>query len=263
MKFRFFLQIICVVSIILIASCTSKTDKQEEQLTVKEAESENVSGEDTLLNAVLGNATMKQIATFPSQVILTGMNDHRLISLYKSKPPTEKETSIFKRSYDSYSESRDEFYEHFMPGLDILYGYNLLNIAHYDLKAEKLNFLFDHPVLVKTLYYPSFTPDSLDKLPINRNYYLVSVYDEDSNKDTVINKKDLRRLYLFDEHGMNKIQVIPADHSVIRSQYDSKNDIAYIFARQDENKNGAQDIKEPIHIFWFSLKAPGIAKRMY
>jgi hypothetical protein len=150
-----------------------------------------------------------------------------------------------------------------MPGIDILFGYNLLNIAHYDLKQEKGNFLFNHPVLVKTFYYPSFEQDSIDKQPINRNFYLVSVYDEDTNKDTLINKNDLRRFYLFDSSCIVKTQIIPTNYSVIRSQYDSKNDIMYIFARLDENKNGTQDKSEPVNVFWFSLKAPSKAKRLY
>lgn len=57
--------------------------------------------------------------------------------------------------------------------------------------------------------------------------------------------------------------MIPADYSVMRSQYDSQNDIMYLFARQDADKNGKVDTKEPTHIFWFSLKTPQQAKRLY
>jgi hypothetical protein len=150
-----------------------------------------------------------------------------------------------------------------MPGIDILYGYNLLNVAHYDLKTEKLNFLFDQPALIKTLYYPSSERDSLNGKPIIRNYYMVSVYDQDTNKDTLINKKDLRRLYLFNESSVTKTQLIPSDYSVIRSQYDAQNDVMYFFAKQDTNKNGVAESKEPIHIFWIRLNAPAAAKRLY
>jgi hypothetical protein len=83
---------------------------------------------------------------------------------------------------------------------------------------------------------------------------LVSVYDEDTNKDTLINKKDLRRFYHFDAKVSVKTQIIPPNYSVIRSQYDSKNDLMYIFASLDEIKNGTQEKTESIHIFWFSLK---------
>jgi hypothetical protein len=195
---------------------------------------------------------------------LTGLDNQRLVSIYKSKPvatPTENmDNSRF--SYD-HDESGSEFTEHFMPGIDILFGYNLLNIVHYDINTEKVHFLFNHPVLVKTLYYPSFIPDSVNKQAVVRNYYLISVYDEDTNKDTLINKKDLRRFYHFDESGMQRTQIIPPDYSVIRSQYDPRNDLMYIFARHDENSNGTQEKSEPMHIFWFSLKTPGKAKLLY
>lgn len=260
-KLLFFLATLVLSS--FTQSCSNKKDKQaDEQIIASDSDNSSTST-DSIMNSVSGNLTMKQISTYPSEVILTGLNNHRLVSVYKTRKKNNSQENIISRfSYDS-NESSDESYEHFMPGIDILFGYNLLNIEHYGMKTEKGNFLFGHPVLIKTLYYPSFTPDSMDKKPINRSYYLISVYDEDTNKDTLINKKDLRRFYHFDSTGVNKLQIIPKDYSVIRSQYDSRNDVMYIFARHDENKNGAQDDTEPIHIFWFSLKSPDKAKLLY
>jgi hypothetical protein len=100
-------------------------------------------------------------------------------------------------------------------------------------------------------------------MPINRNYYLVSVYDEDCNKDGFINRFDLRRFYYVDGVNQVKIQLIPPDYSVTRSQYDFQNDVMYIFAGHDENKNNKWEVKEPIHIFWIDLKNPAVAKRLY
>jgi hypothetical protein len=37
----------------------------------------------------------------------------------------------------------------------------------------------------------------------------------------------------------------------------------YLFARHDANGNGTIDKTEPMHIFWFSLKGPAKAKRLY
>ncbi|HKC67089.1 MAG TPA: hypothetical protein VKG26_02585 [Bacteroidia bacterium] len=246
-----------------IQSCSYKRAKQAEEQIIAADTDNKASPDDSTINSVSGNITMKQISTYPNEVILTGINNHRLLSIYKTRQkPGTRENIISKFSYGSEKEGV-ESYERFMPGIDVLFGYNLLNIAHYNLKTDKGNFLFAHPVLIKTLYYPSFIQDSLDKKPINRNYYLVSVYDEDTNKDTLINKKDLRRLYCFDSTGVTKTQIIPKDYSVIRSQYDSKNDAMYIFARHDDNKNGAQDDAEPIHVFWLNLKSPDKAKLMY
>lgn len=129
--------------------------------------------------------------------------------------------------------------------------------------TQKLNYFFKKPAFIKTLYYPSFEQDSINKKPVNRNYYLVSVYDEDTNKDTILNKKDLRHFYLFDSTNTVKTLLIPADYSVIRSQYDWHNDVMYIYASQDIDKNGMRDKKEPIHIFWIDLRKPTKAIRMY
>ena len=104
-------------------------------------------------------------------------------------------------------------------------------------------------MLIKTLYYPSFKQDSLHKKPLTRNYYLVSVYDEDTNKDTLINKGDLRRFYYIDENNSQKARLIPADYSVIRAQYDSQNDMMYLFAKPDMNKNGSVENNEPMNVF--------------
>lgn len=263
MKNRLFISTIFLVTFCIIA-CSKKNDKQSEEQIAISSTTDLENNNDSLLNSVSGNLTMKQISTFPNKVILTGLNDHRLVSVYKSKAIKSKTENaiISSYSYDN-DESGDESSEHFMPGIDILFGYNLLNIAHYDLKLETGNFLFNHPVLVKTLYFPSFIQDSLDNQPINRNYYLASVYDEDTNKDSLINKNDLRRFYHFDSSCKEKKHLIPSDYSVVRSQYDSKNDIMYVFARHDENKNGTHDKSEPVRIFWFSLKSPDIAKLLY
>jgi hypothetical protein len=150
-----------------------------------------------------------------------------------------------------------------MPGIDILYGYNLLNLAHYDMVSGELNFLFERQTLIRTLYYPSYVQDSLGNKPINRNYFLVSVYNQDTNGDTLINRKDLRRIYHFNDSCTKKLMLVPADYSVMRSQYDPANDAMFIFARHDENKNGTADKDEPLNIFWISLKMPGAAKKLY
>lgn len=246
-----------------LCSCSSNTDKNEEQIRL-DPPFRAVQDQDTV-NAIKGNLSLAQIQTFPSQVVLTGLAQHRLVTIYKSQmeeEEAEQEGKEFtKITYYEYVDS--ERSTHFMPGIDLMFGYNLLNIAHYDLITEKTNYLFVHPVLVKSLYYPSYEQDSLDKKPINRNFYMISAYDEDTNKDTLINKTDLRRFYVFNSSGTEKIQVIPADYSVERSQYDAMNDVMYIFSRHDIDRNGTSDKKEPLHIFWIDLKKPEKAKRLY
>ena len=223
-----------------------------------------VSTSDSALNSIKGNTSFSQIATQPNALVLTGLADFRLVSIYKNRSKETGETSSqTSRNWYADDEDQNEKKQHFMPGLDILYGYYLLNIGHYGMKTGKLSYLFDHPVLVKTLYYPAVEQDSLDNKPINRDYYLISVFDEDSNKDGFINKRDIRKFYYVNADNSTKIQLIPADHSVIRSQYDSKNDVMYIFASKDENKDGIRNEKDAIHIFWIDLKNPVSAKLLY
>lgn len=252
----------------LLQGCsTRKREAKEEQIRVES--SAETKPDSTPVNSIQGNMALGQIPTIPNEVLLTGLDEHRLVTIYKDRRAIAKKNASSddgdsfygKRSYDyDYGSDREE---HYMPGLDLLYGYNLLNVAHYDLKAEKLNLLFEQPVLVKSLYYPSFIQDSLYKKPITRNYYLLSVYDADTNQDTLINRMDLRRFYYFDAAATQKIQLLPADYSAVRSQYDPKNDVMYIFARHDANHDGTTKPKEPLHIFWISLKAPQVAKRLY
>jgi len=251
-----------LILINLLSSCRFSHKEKDEQISARTTMEE--SERDTTLNSIKGNLSFNQINTSPNSVINTGLPDHRLVTVYKWKNKNGKDEG--RSSYDQSMDYDGNEYltrEHFMPGFDILYGYYLINIAHYDMKSEKLNFLFDHPVLIKTLYYPSFVQDSLHKKPINRNFYLVSVYDQDTNKDTLLNRKDLRRFYLIDATANIKTQVIPADYSVERSEYDSENDAMYLFARYDADKNGSGEKNEPLHIFWISLKNPGSAKRLY
>jgi len=244
---------------------TRKREAKEEQIRIESPA--DAKPDSNLVNSIKGNMALGQIPTTPQEVLLTGLDEHRLVTIYKNRRAVAKKYTgddddfYGKRSYDYDYESDRE--EHYMPGLDLLYGYNLLNIAHYDLKTEQLNLLFDQPVLIKSLYYPSFIQDSLYKKPITRNYYLVSVYDADTNLDTLINRKDLRRFYYFDAGAAEKIQLLPADYSAVRSQYDPKNDVMYIFARQDADHDGTAKSKEPLHIFWVSLKTPRVAKRLY
>ncbi len=245
--------------VVTISSCSSNDGELKgEQIRIEIAEAT-----DTIqVNSIQGDS-LNQISTTPNSVVLTGLAQHRLVTIYKStvQPRSADSYSGWRKSY--YDESEDESQEHYMPGIDLIRGYNLLNVAHYDFKTEKLNLLFSQPVLIKSLYYPSFVQDSLEEKPISRNFYLLSVYDEDSNGDTLINKIDLRKFYYFSADCSQKTQLIPADHSVVRSQYDPKNDVMYIFAKQDLNKNGAIDKKEPVHIFWIDLKDPQSAKPLY
>ncbi len=247
-----------VLVLFLMTACQSNKEfKKDEQIAVQNDEGNSDS------NAMQGLNPKLKLMTNPSPVILTGLNEHRLVGIYKTIIDSSNKGIRKWSSYLHSGYADSETIAHFMPGLDILYGFNLINLSHYNLKTEKSNLLFNHPVLIKTLYYPSFLQDSLNKLPVNRNYFLISVYDEDSNKDSLLNRKDLRRFYYFSDSTTTKIDLLPKFYSIVKSQYDSKNDIMYLFANADLNKNGSIETIEPMHIFYIDLKSPKQSKRMY
>lgn len=203
-----------------------------------------------------------KIEVKPRNVLLTKNPIHRLSPIYKvnydkrnGKPFTG--SNAFHTNYWEYGKSdENNWNNNFMPGFEATYGYNFVNISHYNNESNEENLFFDRPVLVKTLYYPAFSKDTLNSLPINREFYMVSVYDEDTNKDGFINVKDLRRFYHFDLDAKEKSNLIPKHYSVLSSEYDPENDFMYVFARIDENENGQMEYEESTHIFWIDLKNP-------
>jgi hypothetical protein len=131
-----------------------------------------------------------------------------------------------------------------------------VNVSHFAVDRDSSHLLFDKPVLIRTLYYPSFETDTLNFEPVLRDNMFVTAYNEDTNRDGFITTADLRRLFVFDENGESLESVVPQDHSVFKSEYDSANDRIYLFARHDENADGVVGVTEPVHIFWMSLRDP-------
>lgn len=243
-----------LLSSTLVYNCTnSKLEKKGFQ--VREIK------EDEKGRKIVGlNIDSLQLETRPRNVLLTKHPKHRLTPVYKvnynkktGKPFVG--TNNYHGSWQDKSDTNN-WNGNFMPGFEAVYGYNFVNISHYNNKTKVENKFFDKPVLIKTLYYPAFSNDTLNSKPVNRNYYMVSVYDEDSNNDGFITVKDLRKFYFFDINGKNKKILIPKNYSVMSSEYDSANDFMYIFAKKDENKNGQMELSENTHIFWIDLKKP-------
>jgi hypothetical protein len=252
-----------LLPVLLLSNCREHGANKREQLRADDTG--YYSTADTAVNSVKRNLTLAQLNSTPNAVILTGLPEHRLLSVYKTVKETttdNKMRSFFKSSY-AYTGGEYEREEHFMPGIDILHGYNLINIGHYNLKTEKMNLLFKKPAFIKSLYYPAYIQDSVDKKPLVRDYLLISVYDKDTNHDTLINTSDLRSFYHVNMQNDSLTSLLPADYSVIRSQYDAPNDVMYLFASYDVNKNGMRDAEDPVHVFWIDLKAPAPAKRFY
>jgi hypothetical protein len=249
--------IFILISIILI-SCTEKNEKfKDKGFQVDEIESENaeVNSKNAIKNDSL-NFKSKSV-----DVLLTGNKNIRLSPIYKVNY-SEKEKKFFTGSNDFHYGYNDDNpkdgnnWNSVIPGFEALFGYNLMNIFHFNHTENRGKKLFKKPVLIKTCYYPSFKVDTLNFKPVQRNFYMISAYDEDTNKDKYINNKDLRRFYLFDINGENLGEIVPKNHSVIGAMYDSGNDYLYIDAKLDSNKDGKISEHEPVSIFYLDLKNP-------
>ncbi len=245
-----------VLSIALLVSCSGNKLEEKGFSVHQEAVTEG----DHKIDGLTQDSA--QLQTRPGSVLLTGIPEYRLTPVYKVNWNNRTETPFIGSNcfYYNYSElgnsHGNQWHYNFMPGIEAVYGYNLVNVSHYHLKTQSRRDFFETPVLIKTLYYPSFTSDTLYSKPVSRDYYLVSVYDEDTNQDGLINVKDLRRFYFFDLDAGNKSPLVPTNYSVVSSEYDSANDYMYVYAKLDQNGNGKSEDGEPTHIFWMDLKNP-------
>jgi len=207
--------------------------------------------------------------TRPGNVLITGIPNYRLTTVYKvNVNERTKTTYIGSIHYHSDYSGIENYFEsnwnyNFIPGMEAAYGYNLVNIGYYDITTDERKTFFEDPVLIKTLYYPAFSKDTLKGEPVNRDYFLVSAYNEDTNEDGWINMNDLRRFYLFDKNAVQQKVLVPENYSVIKSEYDPANDYMYVFAKWDEDQNGKPDDPEPIHVFWIDLANPMQTGRVY
>ncbi len=252
-----------ILIILLITGCSGHKGQVKDYYSGPETEKE----EATDIPGISKDSVT--VNTRPGNVLLTGISDYRLTPVYKLNYDKKKEyhytgNNHFYRNYDEtgYSEG-NQWHFNFMPGLQAVYGFNIMNVSVYNIKTGKQKLFFDTPVLIKTIYFPSFSKDTLYGNPVMRDYYMISVYDEDTNKDGFINFSDLRHFYLFDINCTEKTALIPPNYSVISSEYDSANDFMYVFAQIDENGNGQNDEKETIHVFWIDLKDPHFNGREY
>lgn len=265
MTYRNILPILISVTFFALFSCNDKKHfKHEKGFAVNQTlNNDSIITTDTTMPDSLS------MVSRPSGIVLTGNPRFRLTTVYKLNY-SKRSKSYFIGSnsrYRNYSEmgysSGNQWNYNYMPGISAVYGYNMINVSIYDTTTHSSSTFFEEPVLIKTLYYPAFSNDTLYHKPIKRNYYLVSAYDEDTNKDGFINKKDLRRMYYFNEKALDKTRLIPDNYSVQSSQYDPANDYMYIFAQLDENNDGNRSPKEPIHVFWIDLKKPKYNGRQY
>ncbi|MDQ3046763.1 MAG: hypothetical protein M3R27_04380 [Bacteroidota bacterium] len=255
--------LLTLTCVYLLSSCSN--EKMEEKGFQVSPGSENAEVEQS---GGLNKDSLK-IEMRPSSVLITSVPNVRLTTIYKvNLNKKNNRTFIGSNNFHyRYEEAEtnmgNNWNNHIFPGLEAAYGYNLINVAHYDIIENKTKNFFEKPVLIRTLYYPSFSKDTLNSTPVRREYFLVSVHNDDTNKDGFINLKDLRRLYFFNIKGEKQKALIPENYSVFKSEYDSANDFMYVFAQKDANSNGQTEQLEPTHIFWIDLKDPNKTGNLY
>jgi hypothetical protein len=188
----------------LFLVCCSDNELQKKGFQVREI------SQDQAGNKVVGlQLDSLGIETRPRNVLLTKNPAHRLSPIYKinydakTKKPFSG-SNYYHKTWDDEKNDGNNWNTNFMPGFEAVYGYNFVNVSHHNNESKTEHKFFETPVLIKTLYYPAFSQDSLNYKPVNRKHYMVSVYDEDSNTDGFINSKDLRRFYFFDSIGRGK-----------------------------------------------------------
>lgn len=212
------------------------------------------------------NVGPEEIVTRPGRVILTKHPQYRLIPVFKlnyNKKGEPYTGRISKHRFWAEETPGHNRNGNFMPGTAAAYGYKLMNISLSNFKEGTQQLFFDEPALIKTLYYPAISEDSINFKPVVRDYYMVSVYDEDTNGDGFIDFKDLRRFYLFDLEGKLQKALIPKSYGVLSSEYDIENDIMFVSAKLDANKNGKLETEEETHIFSINLKTPEEVRLIY
>jgi hypothetical protein len=210
------------------------------------------------------NLDSLELMSRPNRVLILGEKQHRLIPIYLLNTKLHRgDTSYYTGSnnfhfsyLDIGNNKENNWNNNFMPGFEAMYGYNLINVEYHNVESKETHSLFKTPVLIKTIYYPTASKDTLNGVAIKRNFIMVSAYNEDTNKDGFLNTDDLRRFFLFDIQGKLVSQLIPHEYSVQSSQYDAANDYMYVYAVLDENQNGHHDPTEKVDVFWIDLNNP-------
>lgn len=210
-----------------------------------------------------------EFATRPYGVLLTKEERYRLIPIFKlnynkrSKRYFTGSTKFYRSYGEGDSEEINNWNGNYMPGFEAAYGYNMVNLSQFDVEQKEDRSFFEEPVLINTVYFPALSRDTLNGEPVLRDYYMISVNDEDINADGFLNRKDLRRFYHFNRTTVEKTILIPENHSVLSSEYDYANDHMYVYSRVDENDNGQMEEGEPIELWWIDLAQPENRGRAY
>ena len=256
----------CFCILVLFSQCSSEPKQKGFSVHTESPEESGETEEQKGLNSDSLN-----LDTRPGGVLISGYPQFRLIPIYllnaeayRGKLKYFSGSNAFHHSYGTIGRNdSNNWHSNYMPGFTAMYGYNLLNMQLHDVHTKGSHAFFENPVLIKTVYFPAFSKDTLNGRAVKRDYYMVSAYNEDSNQDQYINSSDLRRFFRFDLHGKSLGPLIPLNYSVRSSQYDPANDYMYVYAAEDEDNNGRIEAKEKVKVFWIDLNNPKLRGLMF
>ena len=102
-----------------------------------------------------------QLEIQPKEVLLTFNAEHRLTPIYKVN--YDKKTKrpwtgavAHHTSWNYNTEDGNDWNGHFMPGFEIVYGYNFVNVSHYNNATKRENKLFLNEVLCVLVMFCGF-----------------------------------------------------------------------------------------------------------
>lgn len=239
-----------------IVACERKTATD-----VVDANTYTIDAQGNMVEGLLKDSLL--FATEIDKVLATEQAHCRLVPIFRTRKDSYGNSySGTVNYYERYAEegirfqSGNSWHDNLIAGFKTIYGSEMVNVSLLNLQTKQKKYLFEKPVLIENIYYPAPIRDTLNHKPISRDYYMISCYDEDTDRNGYVNRGDLRRFYLFNTEGDRVKALIPKEYSVVGSDYDGVNDILNVYARLDSNKDGNVDANEPKHIFCIDLKKP-------
>lgn len=184
-------------------------------------------------SSILNDTTKIQVANLPVSFDSTNVLLH--ISGFVdtdeiNKSDKNKITSSVGKGINKYEQSY--FYANELPNNDCIRGW-FSNIYFDNLSDNKQQLLTNDALFISDAYY-------FRKLGKNKglHYILYSVYDKDSNKDGIVDKKDLSSKYLSKLDGSNFKKITPEGHDFVNGIFEDKSNRYYFITLEDINKDG-------------------------
>ena len=139
-------------------------------------------------------------------------------------------------------------------------SYTLTNHLDYEIQGLMENLLFQ----VKnadSLYKLSEKPLLISRVNFlntyfnnsKKQFFVYEVYDEDSNKDKMIDRNDIKSLFISEKLGSNFKKISVDMQELIDWQYYDGLNRIYFRTVEDINKNGRFDSSDKTHYYYLSL----------